>query len=189
MLEAWDKLPKESSKAYALFCLYRDMGPDRSIAKVKRLSIEGLSIPSKTQLLEYSGKYNWVSRAAAWDLAMQKHKELAMKNAIEELARRQVERGTALAEEGMKYLRKPKRKPLTAAEARMYIVDGSELERIALGLTDERSSRQPQTIRVIISAPRPGRPLPERRQLEAGNATDREVLEGEAIEVAAEECR
>jgi hypothetical protein len=121
---------------------------------------------------------------------MEKQKRMAMQNAVEELARKQVERGRALAEEGMKYIKNPKRKPLTPAEARMYIVDGSELERIGYGLTDERRQREPHTIQVIISAPRPGKPIseaPQRRELPAGDTTNEKVLEAEVVEVNTEE--
>jgi hypothetical protein len=190
MPEAWDKLPDESSKAYSLFCLYRDMGPARSLLKLLKSYPENAPKVGKRQLVNYCSRFNWVSRASAFDLAMEKQRRMAMQNAVEELAHRQVERGRALAEEGMKYLRKPKRKPLTPAEARMYIVDGSELERIGYGLTDERKSREPRTIKVIISAPRPGRPLseaPERRELPAGDTTNGEILDGEAIEVNTKE--
>ena len=31
--ELWERLPQESMKAYAAFCAYRDLGPDRSMAK------------------------------------------------------------------------------------------------------------------------------------------------------------
>jgi hypothetical protein len=186
----WDKLPDESSKAYSLFCLYRDMGPARSLDKLRHPD-QGVSIKLTTrQLGRYSSRFKWVSRAEAFDLAMQKRKELAMENAIEEIARKQAEEAAALQEAGLKRIKKLKPKELTPAEARMYIIDGSELERIAHGLTDERKSREPRTIKVIISAPRPGDPIseaPQRRELSAGNTADGEILEGEAIEVNKEE--
>jgi hypothetical protein len=186
----WDKLPDESSKAYSLFCLYRDMGPTRSLTKMLQADTKEAPKIGKRQLVRYSSKYNWVRRSEAFDLAMEKRKRMAMQDTIEELACRQAEAGFKLSRKGLEKVNKLKPKELTPAEARMYIIDGSELERIAHGLTDERKSREPRTIKVIISAPRPGDPLseaPQRRELSAGNTADGEILEGEAIEVNKEE--
>ena len=50
--------PRESSKAYALFCKYRDLGPTRSLAKLKQSDSELMvSLP---QLFRYSVKFNCV---------------------------------------------------------------------------------------------------------------------------------
>ena len=36
IMEAWDRLENESSKAYEGFCRYRDMGISRSVMKVQQ---------------------------------------------------------------------------------------------------------------------------------------------------------
>jgi len=56
--------PREHSKAYALFCKYRDLGPTRSLAKLKQSDSDMISLP---QLFRYSAKFNWVARAEAYD--------------------------------------------------------------------------------------------------------------------------
>jgi hypothetical protein len=57
--------PHERSKAYALFCKYRDLGPMRSLAKLKQCDSDMMvSLP---QLFRYSTKFNWVERAQAYD--------------------------------------------------------------------------------------------------------------------------
>jgi hypothetical protein len=72
----------ESSKAYALFCKYRDLGPTRSLAKLKKSDSDMMvSLP---QLFRYSTKFNWVERAQAYDrqaLAdeLKTHEELVRK--------------------------------------------------------------------------------------------------------------
>jgi hypothetical protein len=63
MTEAWDRLPNERSKAYELFCLYRDMGPSRSLQKLRQTNALRLSL---RQLERYSAKYDWVTRAQAF---------------------------------------------------------------------------------------------------------------------------
>ena len=60
--ELWERLPQESMKAYAAFCAYRDLGPDRSMAKA------GEVLGKSQGLMEgWSAAYDWVKRATAWD--------------------------------------------------------------------------------------------------------------------------
>jgi hypothetical protein len=63
MTEAWDRLPNERSKAYELFCLYRDMGPSRSLQKLRQTYSLSLSL---RQLERYSARYDRVKRAQAF---------------------------------------------------------------------------------------------------------------------------
>src|SRR5215469_7452964 len=58
----WERLPNESSKAFSAFCMYRDLGRDRSLSKVG----ESLSI-SRQAVGQWSSKFGWVPRATAWD--------------------------------------------------------------------------------------------------------------------------
>ena len=61
----WERMPKERSKAFSLFCMYRDMGPTRSLEKLRRsMGEEGLS---STTLQTYSVKHEWVKRVQAYD--------------------------------------------------------------------------------------------------------------------------
>ena len=58
----WLKRPKETGKAYAAFCLYREQPPtDRSIAKVAKLL--GVTVRN---VEEWSRKNGWVARADAY---------------------------------------------------------------------------------------------------------------------------
>lgn len=63
-LDPWDRQPKETSKAYEAFCIYRDMGAKRTT----RSTAEALA-KSETLIKTWSSKYGWVKRAAAWDSA------------------------------------------------------------------------------------------------------------------------
>lgn len=66
--EPWTKRESETQKAYSRFCVYRDMGPDRSIAKV----CEEIGKPSgySRHLERWSSEHNWVSRAESYDTYM-----------------------------------------------------------------------------------------------------------------------
>jgi len=52
----------ESAKAYQAFCVYRDLGPTRSLSKVAHSLTK-----SRTLLADWSVKWGWVERAAAYD--------------------------------------------------------------------------------------------------------------------------
>jgi hypothetical protein len=75
--EGMDRLPAESQRAFHAFCKYRNQGPDRSIAAAwaaDHPTLESASTALKGQRTrpaghwaEWSTRYNWVSRAAAYD--------------------------------------------------------------------------------------------------------------------------
>lgn len=61
-LAPWDRQPGETSKAYEAFSIYRDMGANRTV----RGTAEALT-KSEQLIKGWSGKNNWVDRAAAYD--------------------------------------------------------------------------------------------------------------------------
>lgn len=77
----WSRqLDGETSRAYACFCLYRDMGEGRSLDKAyqKDLEIQRAKDPEKKEYQKsnnrasgrwrhWSRHHNWVERARAWD--------------------------------------------------------------------------------------------------------------------------
>jgi len=60
----WDRLTGESSKAYKHFCLYRDMGPGRSLSRMARVP-ECTSV--RRQLNRWSSRWRWVERCQSYD--------------------------------------------------------------------------------------------------------------------------
>ncbi|MBN2734741.1 MAG: hypothetical protein JXQ82_07795 [Methanomicrobiaceae archaeon] len=58
----WEIQPKESEKAFAAFCVYRDLGPDRSLSKVS----EALQKSSRW-IKEWSRTHDWIVRVKAYD--------------------------------------------------------------------------------------------------------------------------
>jgi len=59
---SWERCPGETSKAYKVFCEYRDMGSERSGVKVGQM----LNV-NKSYIDKLSSKYNWVNRAREFD--------------------------------------------------------------------------------------------------------------------------
>jgi len=62
--QPWDRLAGESSKAYSHFCLYRDMGPDRSLRAME--NVDGCTSLYR-QLGRGSSKWRWVERCQKYD--------------------------------------------------------------------------------------------------------------------------
>jgi hypothetical protein len=84
MTEAWERLPNERIKAYELFCLYRDLGPSRSLSKCRQTYALPISV---RQLERYSAKYNWVARAQVFSdhifaLKLKEHEKRMLEGAI-----------------------------------------------------------------------------------------------------------
>jgi hypothetical protein len=60
----WDRQPGESSKAYAHFCLYRDMGVGRSLRQMEKLDN---CTSQLRQLMRWSAVWLWVERCEKYD--------------------------------------------------------------------------------------------------------------------------
>jgi hypothetical protein len=64
----WDQIEGESPEAYARFLVYRNLGIGRSVAS----AIETLGKSGKKRNGQWehdSSEFNWVDRAAAWDIS------------------------------------------------------------------------------------------------------------------------
>ena len=70
----YERLPNESAKAYAAFCLYRDLPPN-----VRAIRTAYRSQPGREQANDYSGAwlnwaatYTWIDRVRAYDIATER---------------------------------------------------------------------------------------------------------------------
>ena len=72
----WDRLPTETTKSYAGFCAYIDLGATRSIREAARQNHGKTTVSGKINGLEktmlrtwesWSARHKWVSRANARD--------------------------------------------------------------------------------------------------------------------------
>ena len=59
----YDRQPNETDKSWAAFCIYRDMGRDRTAEKVRLKLGHG----SRIIVERWSSKYAWVKRCSAFD--------------------------------------------------------------------------------------------------------------------------
>jgi hypothetical protein len=91
----WERQFGESKDAYLLFAAYRDLGPERSLA---RLVEAGESSVGVRQLEKYSSRHHWAQRSDAWDVEQER---IRRERAGERQAKID-ERITAIAERTLK---------------------------------------------------------------------------------------
>jgi hypothetical protein len=94
--KSWERLPGESGAAFAAFCSYRDYGPDRNIHKAVSTSgvVPGHEAVSETETAALVGKryrmwrlwsmkFQWIKRAADYDLYLDQLKQTELRKTIE----------------------------------------------------------------------------------------------------------
>jgi hypothetical protein len=144
-VKSFEKLPKETTKAFAAFKAYLDMGPQRSLLKT------AAQIGCKKGRVEWlSRKYDWPARVAARDvhvaeLERQAIERLAVEKAVEwwqlhEPARRQAwleaEEAIVMVREARERWRKSGRTPTFEGMARMLDL-AFNLKQFAAGMPSE----------------------------------------------------
>jgi len=83
--ESWERLPGESSAAFAAFCAYRDCGAERNIRK----AVEGFEKDDVVRAKKYrvwrnwSTQFRWRERAVDFDRYLEKLKQEELRKTIE----------------------------------------------------------------------------------------------------------
>jgi hypothetical protein len=87
--ESWERLPGETGAAYAAFCAFRDLGPDRNIRKAVETAEkdEGKRKKSYGTWRNWCAAFRWRERAADYDNYTEKLKQTEFRKTIEEQGR------------------------------------------------------------------------------------------------------
>lgn len=126
MAELWERQPGEPAKAFAAFRLYRDTpAHERSLEKVAR--------ERSTYVTRWSGRWNWVVRAAAWDTEQDRAARTAQLAEIEEMNRRHIQIAMGMVSKAAQRLNALNPNELTPSELRQFFTDAVKLERLARG--------------------------------------------------------
>ncbi len=134
MSEAWERQPGESTKAYNAFCAYRDLGPERSLEKAGRT----LDKPRTKQYLgEWSVKYNWVKRSAAYDDYIEKEKRAKREAEIQKMVKKHARIATKLQKKALDRLKKLDPSKLTPYAMLSFLTEAIRIERLSLGEMDK----------------------------------------------------
>jgi hypothetical protein len=81
----WDRGPRETSRAYELFCAYRDLGTERSLRKLKQ-GTDGA--PNVNRLKRLSTRWKWVERCQAYDDYLEQQDRLQQEKERQEMRKR-----------------------------------------------------------------------------------------------------
>ena len=139
---AWERLPGESSKAYACFCLYRDMGEERSL---RRLAQGGECRAHRGQLERWSSRWRWVERCQEYDDYLERQNRFQQEKKRQDMNERHAKLGQVFQDETLRWFEKFARDceegrcALSAADAVRFFDLGVKIERRARGeLTEVR---------------------------------------------------
>lgn len=149
MPEIWERLPNESSKAYAAFCIYRDLGSERSLDGVRRKLEENGKKVSIKFLGRWSSKYNWVARAQAYDDYLERKKREEKEKAILEMAERHARIAVAFQQKIVERLRELDPDQLSPSDLAKWLDVATKLERLSRGEPTE-IGKQEVTLPAIV---------------------------------------
>lgn len=161
----WEQREGETGRAFAAFVAYRDMGVERSLAKVGQMLDKSVNA-----LWEWSSKYEWVVRVVAWDAEqyrLRQEENAAARKAV--VDRHNSVAGGILAQVA-RHLTPPEfqadgKTPLTDEEKRKWkarpevvrmathaLKETSVVQRLALGLPTVISKTQVETEQAVKEA-------------------------------------
>lgn len=135
--ELWERREGEPLKHYQRFCIYRDMPygtqdqepQKRSIRSVARM----LGLKAKTQLEAMSVKWNWVERAAAYDVYMTELRRFDNEQAIRKMRDQHARLGVQLLNKATRGLMVLPDKELSAQDIARLADVGVKIERLSRG--------------------------------------------------------
>jgi hypothetical protein len=129
MTEHWERQDNDTDKSFEAFVAYRDMGADRSLAKV------GEQLGKSTELIErWSSKDKWVARVNAWDIEQDRLWRESLATERRKMAERQA-RTAALAQSKIAaWIVNLDPDELSANEAARWLEVATKIEQAVLGL-------------------------------------------------------
>lgn len=126
--EPWERQPEETPKAFEAFCVYRDLGPERSIAKAgKQLG------KNRVTLEQWSSKYEWVKRCTAWDTEQDRIARQDQQKEIKKMRKRHAGIAAAMLVKAATALQRLPDDEISASEISRMVDVASKLERISRG--------------------------------------------------------
>lgn len=114
----WERLLSDTDKSYEAFCIYRDMGANRSLAKTTT-KYYGKDTASIRQVEKWSSGHDWINRVRAYDTEQRR-----LQQQRNHQKRLEIE-SDALADYDM--IRRAINKRVTTLEAVDYIMPPSDL--------------------------------------------------------------
>lgn len=141
----WERRADETAKNYEAFCIYRDLGPGRSLRLVSEMCGKNESLLSR-----WSAKFDWVNRASLWDDEQdrieRKEAQEAQIREIRKMRKRQADSGYAMQVKGLEALSQLAADEMSAQDIVKMMIEGAKLERLGRGdvgeVVEERDGGQ-----------------------------------------------
>ena len=134
----YERLPGESPRTFATFCVYRDQRP--LLRSVRKVAAELQRNP--TTVFEWSSRWQWVRRAAAWDAEVDRTARQAKLDEIADANRRHVRVAAEMLERAAGAMDKSARKLATSPHALAeWAQVAVKVERDALGIDQEQRAK------------------------------------------------
>lgn len=135
--QSWHRQPGESTKAYAAFCAYRDLGITRSVMRVVE-ECDG-KYGKRSILTRWSLNHNWVRRCREFDDFVEKERWRDLYAHRIEMTKRHIEQAKSLQFKGISALEEVDPSALSHQDLLRYIKTGMELEKAVINysLPDE----------------------------------------------------
>jgi len=136
MSEAWARRDDETPKAWAAFCVYRELGAGRSIPKA--LETSGKPVGSLRWWELWSRTFDWVARCRAYDTYIEELKREKHETEILRATKKHREAAEALIDKGLAQLQVLGEEDISAGATLGMVSEGVKLHRLTLGLTTNK---------------------------------------------------
>lgn len=124
----WERQEKETPKQFEAFAIYRDLGGERSLARVS----EELG-KSETLMARWSSMNSWVDRCAAWDDERDRLLRIQQQKDIAAMRKRHASMASSMLKKAAKALSELKESDMSPVDIARFVSEASKLERISRG--------------------------------------------------------
>lgn len=130
----WERQKKESPQAFEAFSSYRDLGAERSTAKVQRKLCKSLTI-----IQRWCKDWNWVERARLYDNSLEQEARKATVKGIKDMTDRHIRLSMQLQAKAVAALGELEPEDMSPKDIKEFIKMATELERLNR-ITEQQSS-------------------------------------------------
>lgn len=120
-VEPWERQPHETDEAWLAFRTFRDLDPPRTLGKLREHYTEQMTARHPSLFRNWSMKWRWRSRVAAYDVHLDRIRQRAHERTIEDMS----EKHARMAQAGLTLVA---RRLMGNAEAGVTAIDMNEVE-------------------------------------------------------------
>ena len=134
MAEVWERQSYETPKQYALFCVYRDLGWQRSIRKAILKSGRTLKYIRVAEV--WSSKYHWVERANQYDSYVDEQIRKQNEQDLIEMRKRHITQSMIMQKNVIERMQNTNPSELSVSDCTKMFDVAVKVERLARGCDD-----------------------------------------------------